>query len=127
MVVPPVRHAFPCNTYGGHTFAEASPKELLERGPPAAILRALERFIQLERDSVAEATQLCSDLGFVLPEGVPQTAAPARRRLLRKEPPSVSESRKPPFVHSSAFDGERPGYHFKQRQDGLGYYLDATL
>ena len=65
------------------------PKELLERGPPGAILRALERFIQLERDSVAEATQLCNDLGFGLPEGVPQTAAPARRRILRKEAPSV--------------------------------------
>ena len=100
------------------------PKELLERGPPGAILRALERFIQLERDSVVEATQLCKDMGFVLQEGLPQTAAPARRRVLRKEASSVYERRNPPFVHSSGFAGQRPGYHFKNGPDGLGYYLD---
>ena len=40
------------------------PRDLLERGPPGTILRALERFIHLERDSVVEATQLCKDLGL---------------------------------------------------------------
>ena len=100
------------------------PKELLERGPPGAILRALERFIQLERDSVAEATQLCTDLGFVLPEGMQQTAAPARRRLLKKESVAVTGSRPLAFMPSSAFAGRRPGYVFNSGQDGLGYYLD---
>ena len=60
------------------------PRDLLERGPPGAILRALERFIHLERDSAVQATQLCKDLGFALPDGVQQTVAPARRRLRGK-------------------------------------------
>ena len=100
------------------------PRELLERGPPAAILRALERFIRLEWESVAEAAELCNSFGFALPEGVPQTASPARRRLLRKTAPSASESRRAPFVPSNAFVGERPGYHFKNGPGGLGYCLD---
>ena len=100
------------------------PKDLLERGPPGAILQALQRFVCLERDSVVEATQLCKDLGIVLPDETPPTVAPARRRMLRKGSPSVHARRDPPFVHSSAFAGLRPGYHFKHGQDGLGYYLD---
>ena len=100
------------------------PKDLLERGPPAAILRALQRFIHLERDSVAEATRLCSDLGIVLPDEAPPTVAPARRRMLRKGVPPVNASRDPPFVRSSEFAGLRTGYHFKNGSDGLGYYLD---
>ena len=100
------------------------PKDLLERGPPAAILRALQRFIHLERDSVAEATQLCSDLGIVLPDEAPPTVAPARRRMLRKGQHPANASRDPPFVRSSEFAGLRTGYHFKNGPDGLGYYLD---
>ena len=99
-------------------------RELLERGPPRTILRALERFVHLERDSVVEATQLCNDLGILLPDEAQQTVAPARRRLLRKGPSSVQESRDLPFVPSDAFTGRRPGYHFKSGPDGLGYYLD---
>ena len=100
------------------------PKDLLERGPPGAILRALQRFVHLERDSVVEAAQLCEDLGIVLPDEAPQAVAPARRRHLRKGPSSVQASRDLPLVPSSAFTGRRPGYHFKSGPDGLWYYLD---
>ena len=44
------------------------PRELLERGPPAAVRAALARFEQRERTTVAEAVELAAQFGIVLPE-----------------------------------------------------------
>lgn len=103
------------------------PKELLERGPPRAILHSLERFIDLEQKSVAEAEQLCKEFGIVLPVEVPETVVNARRRITRKESIDETRRRPLPFVHASSFAGRRVGYHFKLGQDGLGYYPDPQV
>ena len=76
MVVPPLRHVSRATGMQDLLLLRPPPKDLLERGPPGAILRALQRFIHLERDSVVEATQLGKDLGIVLPDEAPHTVAP---------------------------------------------------
>ena len=43
------------------------PRELLERGPPASLRKALEEFDKRALKSRDEAEQLAADLGFVLP------------------------------------------------------------
>ena len=44
------------------------PCELLERGPPASVRAALQRFERTERDTVHEAVLLAERLGIVLPD-----------------------------------------------------------
>ena len=68
-------------------------RKLLERGPPKAILQALERFVVLEQQSVAEARQLCRDMGISLPDEEAKTVIHSRRRIPRKLSPSVIEAR----------------------------------
>ena len=69
------------------------PRKLLERGPPKAILQALERFVVLEQQSVAESGQLCRDMGISLPDEEAKTVIHSRRRIPRKLSPSVIEAR----------------------------------
>ena len=103
------------------------PRELLERGPPSAILPALERFVDLERRSAEDATRLCAELGLQLPDDIAATVAPARRRLTRKMAPTASESHSAPFMSSSTFTGRKTQYHFKCGPQGLGYYYDPHV
>ena len=100
------------------------PRELLEQGPPKAILRALERFVALEEKSAAEAKQLCQDMGISLPDETSETVVRIRHRILRKESVGVIEARSHPFMPSSIYTGRRAGYHFKRGHEGLGYYHD---
>ena len=44
------------------------PRELLERGPPASVRAALQRFERVERDTVAGAILLAERLGIALPD-----------------------------------------------------------
>ena len=44
------------------------PRELLERGPPASVREALQRFERVERDTVADAVVLAERLGIALPD-----------------------------------------------------------
>ena len=44
------------------------PRELLERGPPASVREALQRFERVERDTVAGAILLAERLGIALPD-----------------------------------------------------------
>ena len=44
------------------------PRELLERGPPASVRAALQRFERVERDTVAGAILLAVRLGIALPD-----------------------------------------------------------
>ena len=44
------------------------PRELLERGPPASVRAALQRFERVERDTVAGAISLAERLGIALPD-----------------------------------------------------------
>ena len=103
------------------------PKELLERGPPKAILQALQRFLDLERTSVEEAAQLCREFGINLPDDAPDFAPRARRRIPTKESIAATARRTHPFLPSPTFAGRRGGYHFKFGPDGLGYYYDPTV
>ena len=44
------------------------PRTLLERGPPASVREALQRFEKTERDTVADAVLLAKRFGILLPE-----------------------------------------------------------
>ena len=44
------------------------PRELLERGPPASVRAAIQRFERTERDTVNRAIFLAQELGFALPD-----------------------------------------------------------
>ena len=44
------------------------PRELLERGPPASVRAAIQRFVRAERDTVNHAIFLAQELGFALPD-----------------------------------------------------------
>ena len=103
------------------------PKELLERGPPKAILQALHRFVDLEERSVAEAAQFCRELGLSLPEVVSDEVPVSRRRLRGKMAPGERGRRSYPFIPSRVFTGRRAGYHFKLGPEGLGYYRDPSV
>ena len=94
------------------------PRELLERGPPKAILQALHRFVDLEERSVAEATQMCRELGLSLPEEFSVRVVVNRRRVRGKAAP---------FLASDKFTGRRAGYHFKHGPRGIGYYHDPSV
>ena len=43
------------------------PRDILERGPPASLRKALEEFDKTAVNSRAAAEQLAAELGFVLP------------------------------------------------------------
>ena len=103
------------------------PRELLERGPPKAILQALQRFVDLEERSVAEAAQFCREVGLSLPEEVSEEGPVSCRRLRRKMAPGERGRRSTPFLASREFAGPRPGYHFKLGPEGLGYYRDPSV
>ena len=44
------------------------PRTLLERGPPASVREALQRFEKTERDTVADAVLLAQRIGISLPD-----------------------------------------------------------
>ena len=44
------------------------PRTLLERGPPASVREALQRFEKTERDTVADAVLLAQRFGILLPD-----------------------------------------------------------
>ena len=44
------------------------PRWLLERGPPASVKAALQRFADKERKTVADAVVLAERLGIALPD-----------------------------------------------------------
>ena len=44
------------------------PRELLERGPPASVRAALQRFERTEKSTVAEAEKKAKELGIPLPK-----------------------------------------------------------
>jgi len=51
------------------------PRELLERGPPRHILKALCQFEQLETTSTEAAMALCREFGIQIPGGAQEVAA----------------------------------------------------
>ena len=44
------------------------PRTLLERGPPASVREALQRFEQTENHTIADAEILAGRFGFLLPD-----------------------------------------------------------
>ena len=103
------------------------PRELLERGPPKAILQALHRFVDLEERSVAEATQLCRELGLSLPEEFSDGVVVNRRRVRGKVAAGERGRRSHPFIPSHPFAGRRAGYHFRLGPEGIEYYDDPSV
>ena len=102
------------------------PRSLVERGPPAYILKALRRFEELEVSSTEAAKTLCREFGIAIPEDTREVKGQTgRRRHLGKESETARRQRQHTFVASAMFQGPREGFVFKSGENGLGYYNDV--
>ena len=98
------------------------PRSLVERGPPAYILKALRRFEELVANSTEAARALCAEFGIHIPEEEQAVTLETGRRRRRKESEASFHLRQRPFAAPNTFMGSRPGYVFKLGEEGLGYY-----